>query len=270
LHQPYDLLVTAALVRLASYFPEIRVSSDGGIAGLQLGTRLCCDIFGAGVNPELQRLLGVSAPNDAHVFSTLSAVPDLAFLPYILAWYCHLHPQQAVRTATLQARVLAERPLASVSRHPLCCDIWNDSLHSVWNVYTGKPFEIVTPVYGLSRFGSDFPAADFLTAEAGRLANQWRGTSFHLGAPENDPPLKQEACWDQPCSIYFRDGSIMLVRIPTQITRKSENTVPVKGMIEYSMRQTRMQHEMEDQVIEKEAYRAIYHTLTPQLACSEV
>jgi hypothetical protein len=48
---PYDLLVTAALVRLAYYFPTIQISSNGGWLGMWEGSILCQEVFGVGVNP---------------------------------------------------------------------------------------------------------------------------------------------------------------------------------------------------------------------------
>jgi len=48
---PYDLLVTAALVRLAYYFPTMQISSDGGWPGMWEGSILCQEVFGVGVNP---------------------------------------------------------------------------------------------------------------------------------------------------------------------------------------------------------------------------
>jgi len=50
-HCPYDLLVIAALVRFASYFPAVALSSDGEEAGLEAGAQLCRKVFGEGVNP---------------------------------------------------------------------------------------------------------------------------------------------------------------------------------------------------------------------------
>jgi len=49
--KPYDLLVTAALVRLAYYFPTMQISSDGGWPGMWEGSILCQEVFGVGVNP---------------------------------------------------------------------------------------------------------------------------------------------------------------------------------------------------------------------------
>jgi hypothetical protein len=42
----YDLLVICALVRLAHYFPDIRISSDGEEKALQMGVQLCREVFG--------------------------------------------------------------------------------------------------------------------------------------------------------------------------------------------------------------------------------
>src|SRR6266567_2085070 len=50
--KPYDLLVTAALVRLRSYFPEVYLSSDGKERGFQQGAQFCRDVFGIGEIPE--------------------------------------------------------------------------------------------------------------------------------------------------------------------------------------------------------------------------
>jgi hypothetical protein len=46
-HRPYDLAVTASLIRLAHRFPEgVQVSSDGGPEEWQAGLDLCRDVFG--------------------------------------------------------------------------------------------------------------------------------------------------------------------------------------------------------------------------------
>jgi|SRR5215472_4194836 len=51
----YDLLVTAALVRLAYYFPTIQISSDEGWLGMWEGSILCQEVFGVGVDPVKRR-----------------------------------------------------------------------------------------------------------------------------------------------------------------------------------------------------------------------
>lgn len=50
-YSPHDLLVTAALVRLASYFPELQIRSDMGAEGMWEGVELCKAVFGSGHNP---------------------------------------------------------------------------------------------------------------------------------------------------------------------------------------------------------------------------
>lgn len=50
-YDPYDLLVTAALVRFAHYFPEVAIWSDGEEEGLDAGAKLCSKAFGVGINP---------------------------------------------------------------------------------------------------------------------------------------------------------------------------------------------------------------------------
>jgi hypothetical protein len=50
-HCPYDLLVIAALVRFAHYFPAVVLTSDGEEAGLDAGAELCRRAFGVGSNP---------------------------------------------------------------------------------------------------------------------------------------------------------------------------------------------------------------------------
>jgi hypothetical protein len=46
-HRPYDLAVTASLIRLAHRFPEgVQVSSDGGPEDWQAGLDLCREVFG--------------------------------------------------------------------------------------------------------------------------------------------------------------------------------------------------------------------------------
>ncbi len=50
-HAPYDLLVIAALVRFAHYFPKVALWSDGEESGLDGGAKLCRKAFGVGVNP---------------------------------------------------------------------------------------------------------------------------------------------------------------------------------------------------------------------------
>lgn len=48
---PYDLLVTAALIRFKYYFPEIAIHCGGGVEGLDDAARLCRIAFGQGRNP---------------------------------------------------------------------------------------------------------------------------------------------------------------------------------------------------------------------------
>jgi hypothetical protein len=48
---PHDLLVMAALIRLASYFPELQIRSDMGAEGMWEGVELCKVVFGSGHNP---------------------------------------------------------------------------------------------------------------------------------------------------------------------------------------------------------------------------
>lgn len=49
---PYDLIVTAALIRLAHYFPtEVKISSDGEAEDWASGSLLCQKVFGAGDIP---------------------------------------------------------------------------------------------------------------------------------------------------------------------------------------------------------------------------
>lgn len=52
---PYDLLVTAALIRLQMRFPtDVEVSSDGGPPSWEAGRLLCADVFGtAALPPEV-------------------------------------------------------------------------------------------------------------------------------------------------------------------------------------------------------------------------
>jgi hypothetical protein len=48
---PYDLLVTASLVRLQHYYPQIAIYCGGGVEGLDDAAQLCLTAFGAGQNP---------------------------------------------------------------------------------------------------------------------------------------------------------------------------------------------------------------------------
>lgn len=50
-HDPYDLLVIAALVHFAHYFPTVALWSDGEESDLDAGAKLCRKAFGVGVNP---------------------------------------------------------------------------------------------------------------------------------------------------------------------------------------------------------------------------
>ncbi len=50
-YSPYDLMVTAALVRLHHYFPAINISSDGEFSGFEAGTAFCRRVFGEATNP---------------------------------------------------------------------------------------------------------------------------------------------------------------------------------------------------------------------------
>lgn len=49
--EPYDLVVTAALIRLAHHFPDVEISSDGWLEDWQEGSQLCQQIFGSGAIP---------------------------------------------------------------------------------------------------------------------------------------------------------------------------------------------------------------------------
>jgi hypothetical protein len=44
--EPYDLLVICALVRLAHYFPEVLIASDGEEHTLSMAVRICREVFG--------------------------------------------------------------------------------------------------------------------------------------------------------------------------------------------------------------------------------
>jgi hypothetical protein len=44
--EPYDLLVICALARLAHYFPEVFVLSDGGEHPIQVAVQICREVFG--------------------------------------------------------------------------------------------------------------------------------------------------------------------------------------------------------------------------------
>lgn len=48
---PYDMLVTAALVRFAYYFPQVAIHCGGGAEGLDDAAELCRTVFGVGDNP---------------------------------------------------------------------------------------------------------------------------------------------------------------------------------------------------------------------------
>lgn len=48
---PYDLLVTAALIRFKHYFPDIAIHCGGGVEGLDDAAELCRLAFGEGENP---------------------------------------------------------------------------------------------------------------------------------------------------------------------------------------------------------------------------
>lgn len=48
---PYDLLITAALVRFKFYFPQIAIHCGGGVEGLDDAADLCRKAFGTGRNP---------------------------------------------------------------------------------------------------------------------------------------------------------------------------------------------------------------------------
>lgn len=48
---PYDLLVTASLIRFEHYFPEIAIHCGGGVEGLDAAAELCERTFGVGRNP---------------------------------------------------------------------------------------------------------------------------------------------------------------------------------------------------------------------------
>lgn len=49
--EPYDLVVTAALIRLAYYFPQVEIASDGDQEDWQPASTLCQKIFGEGDIP---------------------------------------------------------------------------------------------------------------------------------------------------------------------------------------------------------------------------
>ncbi len=50
--EPYDLVVTAALIRLAEYFPKaVKIFSDGDEEDWEDGSQLCIKIFGTGEIP---------------------------------------------------------------------------------------------------------------------------------------------------------------------------------------------------------------------------
>ncbi len=51
--KPYDLLVTAALVRFEHYFPQLAIYCGGGVEGLDDAAQLCKKVFGVGRNPLL-------------------------------------------------------------------------------------------------------------------------------------------------------------------------------------------------------------------------
>ncbi len=48
---PYDLLITASLIRFEHYFPQIAIYCGGGVEGLDEGAELCRKAFGVGRNP---------------------------------------------------------------------------------------------------------------------------------------------------------------------------------------------------------------------------
>lgn len=48
---PYDLLITASLIRFEFYFPQIAIFCGGGVEGLDEGAELCLKAFGVGRNP---------------------------------------------------------------------------------------------------------------------------------------------------------------------------------------------------------------------------
>lgn len=49
--EPYDLVVTSALIRLGYHFPDVEISSDGWEEDWQEGSQLCQQIFGEGAIP---------------------------------------------------------------------------------------------------------------------------------------------------------------------------------------------------------------------------
>jgi hypothetical protein len=51
--EPYDLLVICALVRLAHYFPEARIYSDGEEPMIQMAVRICREVFGDNILPVM-------------------------------------------------------------------------------------------------------------------------------------------------------------------------------------------------------------------------
>jgi hypothetical protein len=44
--EPYDLLVICALVRLAHYFPDVLIASDGEEHTIPMAVRICREVFG--------------------------------------------------------------------------------------------------------------------------------------------------------------------------------------------------------------------------------
>lgn len=70
-YSPYDLAVATSLIRLAHWFPEIQVSSDGTCEDWEKAIILCRELFGTGDLPftqfefdETQLNINLSPPRD--------------------------------------------------------------------------------------------------------------------------------------------------------------------------------------------------------------
>ncbi|SRR5216683_539188 len=91
--------------------------------------------------------------------------------------------------------------------------------------------------------GRDFPTPDTIAKGYYKLRQKADGSNYSLGTLGADTQLGtyfNKNCALGVCAVFFDDGTIMLVEVPTVVHTQKSGTVNVQGILAYSIIKTQV------------------------------
>jgi hypothetical protein len=192
----------------------------------------------------------------------------LEYFDYVVAWYAWVHPGPGGDQFRTSIGGKTRTYSGGSWVYP---DIVNDTRHLVWKAKTGLRRIVPRLVPGFSgpeyQFvlkGTDQPQNSNLQKgndQAATAAQALGNPPYHPGIIGDDPQLedsfKRSNCIGGACTVFFADGTVMLVWIPTSYLKgKNQQRIDIQGVIAYQILQRRQVSTVSAGVISQEDYEA--------------